>query len=266
MSHSHSPMQPEFPPSTFWHVPLQETPLPPGHIHVWRGMVDLPPARLQACQDTVSTDEQARAQRLTTSKHRRRFIAARGMLRHILSRYLRMPPRDLRFGVGPYGKPFLDYPAGQPLYFNMAHSHHRAVYAVSRDFEVGIDLEGNRDRTDYRRLAERICSPAELTTLQQLPQDTHQAAFLTCWTRKEAFVKAEGTGLAFPLKHLTVSFAPDDPPHILHIQGRPPVENQWSLVDLPLEKGFWGAVAIKGHPDLVQGWDCDLSDSSGSGE
>ncbi len=227
----------------------------------------MPPARLQACQDAVSPDEQERARRLMMSEHRRRFLAARGMLRHILGRYLRMPPRALRFGVGPYGKPFLDYPAGQPLYFNVAHSHHRAVYAVSRDFEVGIDLEGNRDRADYRRLAERIFSPAEFTRLQQLPRDDHQAAFLSCWTRKEAVVKAEGTGLVFPLKQLTVSFAPDEPPHILHIQGQVPAANQWSLVNLPLERGFWGAVAIKGQPDLVQGWDYDLlSDSAGPGE
>ncbi len=180
------------------------------------------------------------------------------MLRHILGRYLGTPPRDIRFGTGAYGKPFLHSPATHPLHFNVAHSQQIAVYAVSRDFEVGIDLEGDRDRADYRTLAERICSPEEFTIFQQLPQDKHKAAFFSCWTRKEAFVKAEGTGLVFPLKHLTVAFAPDEPPRILTIRGHVPADHQWAFVSLPMEAGFQGALAIKGQPALVQGWDYDL--------
>ena len=180
------------------------------------------------------------------------------MLRHILGRYLGTPPRDIRFGTGTYGKPFLHYPTSHPLHFNVAHSQQVAVYAVSRDFEVGIDLEGDRDRADYRMLAERICSPEEFTRFQQLPQNKHKAAFLSCWTSKEAFVKAEGTGLGFPLKHLTVSFAPDEPPRILTVRGKVAADHQWSLLPLPMEQGFQGALAIKGQPALVLGWDYDL--------
>ncbi len=180
------------------------------------------------------------------------------MLRHILGRYLRTTPRDIRFGVGPHGKPFLQSPAGQPLRFNVAHSRHCAVYAVSRDFEVGIDLEGDRDRADYLMLAERICSPEELTTFRRLPRDAHKAAFLSCWTRKEALVKAEGNGLAFSLPRLTAPFTPDEPPHVLTVHGQVAAGAPSFLVTLPMGKGFWGALAVKGRPDLVQGWDYDL--------
>ncbi len=257
MSHHRSFTPPTPLSSAFWNVPQQATPLSHGHVHVWRGILDLPLNRLQVYQDAVSQDERERAQRLILPTHQRRFTAARGLLRHILGRYLGTPPRDIRFGVGPHGKPFLRYPASPTLYFNVAHSHHRAVYAVSRDLEVGIDLEGERDRADYRRLAERICSPEEFTAFQQLPQDEHKAAFFSCWTRKEAWVKAEGKGLVFPLKHLTVSFAPGEPPRLLNVRGQVSADNQWSLVNLPMEQGFWGALAIKGQPDLVRGWDYD---------
>ncbi len=179
------------------------------------------------------------------------------MLRSILGRYLGMPPRDIRFGTGPCGKPFLHSPTGNPLHFNVAHSKQIAVYAISRDLEVGIDVEGDRDRADYRRLAERLCGPDELARFQQLPQYEHRAAFFSCWTRKEAVAKAEGTGLGFPLKQLTVSFAPDDPPRVLTIRGQAPGAHQWALVPLPMEHGFRGALAVKGQPVLVLGWDDD---------
>ncbi len=261
MSHNRCITQQASPTPVFWNVPERDMHLPPGHVHVWRAMIAPPLARLQAYQDTVSPDERERAQRLILPEHRRRFTAARGMLRHILGRYIRTPPRDIRFGVGHHGKPFLQYPASQPLHFNVAHSQQCAVYAVSRDFEVGIDLEGDREHADYLMLAKRICSPEEFTTFQQLPQDKHKAAFFSCWTRKEAVVKAEGKGLlVLPLKQLTVSFAPDEPPHVLSVRGQVSADHQWSLVTLPMEQGFWGALAINGQPDLVQGWNYDLDD------
>ena len=252
--------------TSFWNVPQRETVLAPGHVHVWRGTTDIPPAQLHAYRDTLSQDERERAQRLTMPVHRQRFTAGRGMLRHILGCYIGIPPSDIRFETGPHGKPFLRHPTNHPLHFNVAHSQRVAVYAVSRDFEVGIDLEGDRDRADYHKLAERICSPEEFTMFQQLPQVEHKAAFFSCWTRKEAFVKARGTGLAFPLKQLTVSFAPAEPPRILAIRGQAPAEHQWSLVHLPMQEGFLGALAVKGQPALVRGWDYDLRDEHKTGQ
>ncbi len=259
MSRDRALPPPASPSPSFWKIPQQETVLSPGHVHVWRGTLDSSPARLHLYRDTLSQDERERARRLKIPRHRERFTAARGILRHILGRYLRTPPGDIRFGLGPHGKPFLQYPASPALHFNVAHSQHVAVYAVSGDCEVGIDLEGGRNHADYRMLAERICSPEEFTMFQALPQAEQRAAFLTCWTRKEALVKATGKGLVFPLKHLTVSFTPDDPPRILHVREPSADVAHWALVDLPLETGFRGALAMADRPCLVQGWDYDLS-------
>ena len=194
--------------SSFWNIPEATPPLLAGHVHVWRGIVDIPLPRLQVYRDVLSPDEQARAERLILPTHRRRFIAARGLLRHLLGRYLQTRPQDIRFGLDPHGKPFLQHPAQLCIHFNVAHSHHLAVYAFSRDFDVGIDLEGDRDSLNYTGLAERICSPEELRGFLQLPPADQKAAFFTCWTRKEAVVKAHGKGLGFPLKQVRVSFLP----------------------------------------------------------
>ena len=258
MSHDRS-LTPSFSPSSFFgRVPEGGHLLPAGHIHVWRAIVDIPFARLQVYQETLSPDERARAQRFKLSRHQRRFTAARGILRHILARYLGTTPQDIRFQPGPFGKLFLQGPMDQPLHFNVAHSQQLALYAVSRDFDVGIDLEGDRDSLDYAGLAERICSADELITFQKLPPAEQRAAFFRCWTRKEAFVKAIGKGFSFPLEQVTVSFTPDEPSRILSVQGHS--SDDWSLVDLSPGQGFWGALAVAGKPSLIQGWDYLLDD------
>ena len=189
MSHESSLTPSSSPSSFFGNVPEGGHLLQAGHIHVWRAIVDVPFARLQVYQETLSPDERARAQRFRSSTHRRRFAAARGILRHILARYLRTSPRDIRFQSGPFGKPLLQDPADQPLHFNVSHSQQLAVYAVSHDFAVGIDLEGDRNSLDYAGLAERICNPDELATFRKLPQAEQQAAFFRCWTRKRPLSK-----------------------------------------------------------------------------
>lgn len=258
MSHDRF-LTPSFSPSSFFgHVPEGGHLLPAGHIHVWRAIVDVPFARLQVYQETLSPDERERAQRFILSRHQQRFTAARGILRQILARYLRTPPRDIRIQSGPFGKPFLQDPVEQPLHFNVAHSQQLALYAVSRDFEVGIDLEGDRDSLDYAGLAERVCSAEELLTFQKLSRTEQRTAFFRCWTRKEAFVKAIGKGFSFPLEQVTISFTDDEPPRILSVHGQS--SEDWSLFDLPLGQGFWGALAVAGKPSLIQGCDYQLDD------
>lgn len=258
MSHDRSLTSSSSPSSFFGNCPEGGHRLPAGHIHVWRAIVDIPVDRLQVYRETLSPDEHERAQRFKFSRHQRRFTASRGILRQILARYLRTPPRDIRFQSGPFGKPLLQAAVEQPLHFNVAHSQQWALYAVSRDFEVGIDLEGDRDSLDYAGLAERICSAEELMTFRKLSRTEQRTAFFRCWTRKEAFVKAIGKGFSFPLEHLTVSFTDDEPPRILGIQKQSP--HDWSLFDLPLGQGFWGALAVAGKPSFIQGWNYHLDD------
>ena len=246
------------PAPSFWRVPPAKIQLPSRHVHVWRGIVDPSLPRLQVYQEVLSPDEQARAQRLIRPEHRRRFIAARGLLRDLLSRYLHARPQDIRFGSGPHGKPFLQYPTRPFVHFNVAHARHLAVYAFSQDLEVGLDLEGNRGSLDYTKLVERMCSPEELQTFLHLPAAQQKSAFFTCWTRKEAVVKAHGKGLTFPLKHLRVSFLPGQSPEILDVQGQSSALIHWSLFDLPVGSGFWGALAVAGRPSHVHGWEATL--------
>ena len=274
MSHESSLTPSSSPSSFFGNVPEGGNLLPAGHIHVWRAIVDVPFARLQVYQETLSPDEQARAQRFKLSQHQRRFTAARGILRHILARYLRTSPRDIRFQSGPFGKPFLQDLVDHPLHFNLAHSQHLAVYAVSHDLEVGIDLEADRNSLDYARLAERICNPDELMTFRKLPPGRTTSGIFPlldpkrglCQSyRKRIFVSSEKSDGFLYLRRTAPN--PQSPirspvracPRLDRGSGTSVgdrlIPDDWSLLNLPLGQGFWGALAVAGRPSLIQGWD-----------
>jgi 4'-phosphopantetheinyl transferase len=201
--------------------------LQPGQVHVWRAELGAG----DAWQSLLSPDEQARADRLVGPEPRRRFLAARGILRSLLSRYLRNEPDAIAFRYGARGKPEL---ANSNLRFNLAHSNDLAVYAVTRDGEVGIDVEAIRPLPDLEDLACRYFSPREADRLLRLPAAERAVAFFHCWVRKEAYLKGLGQGLSVPADQ--VETWPGPPP-------------SGALMDLDPRPGFVAALAIE-RPDL----------------
>lgn len=150
----------------------------------------------------LDSSEQQRAARFHFAIHRERFIVARAVLRKILSLYTGIAPEEISFVYGEHGKPYLkDNPLN--LQFNMSHSHERAVYAVTQEAEVGIDIE--KIEPEFREdVAKRFFSTTEYTELMQLPDDLRISAFYEIWVRKEAIIKLFGKGLYQPLNEFSV--------------------------------------------------------------
>jgi len=222
-----------------------------NEVHVWRASLELPAPRVQALQHDLSEEELERAERFHFQRHRNHFIVARGLLRTILGRYLKTEPRRLRFHYGPKGKPELAGKAGQrALHFNVSHSHELALYAITHGREIGVDVERIRPDVASEKIAERFFSPREAGTLRELPAEVRQEAFYTCWTRKEAYLKAIGEGITLRLDQFEVSVTPGEPAILLNINGDPKEASYWSLKELDPGPGFVGALAVKGH-----GWD-----------
>lgn len=138
--------------------------------------------------------EQARAARFRFERDRQRFQASHTALRHLLGRHLGQPAAALRFRLGPYDKPHLDMP-GAPA-FNMSHSGHWALIAIGGELPIGVDIEAPRGMGELLSMAERNFSPTEYRALAALPEAQRLDAFLRCWTRKEACLKAVGSGLS----------------------------------------------------------------------
>lgn len=173
-------------------------PHPNGVVDVWRVRLDTPEPAARSLERLLSSDEVKRADRFRFAQDRRRFVMARAMLRQVLGAYLGASPSSLRFAYGPQGKPRLaDACCGRGhATFNLSHSGALALLAVAKGCDIGVDLEAVRPLTEASAMARRIFSAAELTALAAMPEGERDLAFYRFWTRREAWVKALGTGLA----------------------------------------------------------------------
>lgn len=169
----------------------------PGTVHVWQLDLDA-----EAQSELLSAGEHARAARFHFERDARRWRAGRSLLRRTLGGYLGIPPETLEFETGPFGKPFVP---NSRLRFNASHSGAMLLLAFAWDQEVGIDVERLRDHFVPEELADHVFSPREQDALRAAPPEKRHAAFLSLWTAKEAYVKALGSGLSFPLTRLTLS-------------------------------------------------------------
>ena len=170
------------------------------------------PASLRRSLAMLSNDERGRARRLRFESDRHRFILRRARLRELLAARLEVRPESIELGYGPYGKPFLGLGlVRHGLRFNLSHCGELAVFAFSRESEVGIDVEVVRPIGEADRIAALMFSPEEQRTYQAMPPSERLAGFFKGWTRTEAAVKATGVGLANPAGGVEVtlrSFVP----------------------------------------------------------
>lgn len=220
-------------------------------VHVWRVSLDLDAARLTEARNLLSADELARADRYKVEHARRNFTACRAALRLVLGQYLNCPPRQIVFHYGDNGKPELlqDGPADGTLSFNASHSGAWGLVAIAATGRLGVDIEQCRPLRDMDQLAQTSFSAAELASYDAADADRKIEVFYNGWTRKEAFIKATGKGLAFGLRNFDVELTPGATPRLLRIAGDDTPASQWSLVALTPAEGYAGAVAIDA-PDI----------------
>lgn len=238
-----------------WDSPPKTLVLPNNEVHVWRASLHVSGPYLRTLEDTLAADEHARAERFYFQMHREHFIAGRGLLRNILSRYLDREPSQLRFCYNSYGKPALTEEAGtEGLCFNLSHSHGIALYAITCGREIGVDIEYFRPDVETEKLAERFFSPREAAVLRALPKHLRKEGFFNCWTRKEAYIKAEGQGMSIPLSTFDVSLTPGEPAALLRTESHPQETSRWSLKALSPATGCAAALAVKGHDWELRCW------------
>jgi 4'-phosphopantetheinyl transferase len=237
-----------------WPAAPDSVTLLPGDIHVWSVSLERPESSLDALARTLSSDERDRASRFHFERDRRRFTCARGALRHILGSYIDADPIDVSFAYGPHGKPALARLAGERVSFNVSHSDELALIAVaSGEIALGVDVEAIRSIPDGDDIARRFFAPAEVARMTVLEPATREGAFFRCWTRKEAYLKALGDGLAKPLDSFEVTFGADEPVE-LRVPGDPCEQTKWTLIALEPAMGFAAAiVATRGMRD-VHSW------------
>lgn len=193
--------------------------------------------------ENLAPEERKRAERFRFPMDRERFILARGALRGIIGRYLDVAPHLVRFSYNAYGKPMLDDGFTRSLRFNLAHSRYLALYALTEDREVGIDVEFMRaDLTED--IADHYFSPLETARLKAMPPEERWRAFFRVWTCKEAYVKAKGVGLSMSLNRFVVSTDTGEPFRLKRENPTEPL--RWSFTEILPAEGYVGAVAVQG--------------------
>jgi 4'-phosphopantetheinyl transferase len=228
--------------------PARPFQLAPDEVHSWCAGVDVPPATSARLYATLSPDERDRSARFRFERDRRSFIVAHGVLRDLLGRYLQTEPRRIRYAYNAFGKPDLAPEFGGRLRFSLSHSAGLALIAIAADAEVGVDLECIAVQSDFTDIARRFFSAAEVDYLSALPSHLRNKAFFSCWTKKEAYLKAGGEGLSIPLDSFSVpltshSQAPED--FYVASNAIGPARH-WSLYSLEPAPGYVGALAIEG--------------------
>jgi 4'-phosphopantetheinyl transferase len=233
------------PPATSWSQAPLPLAFPTARVDIWKVCFDQPPKA--GCEASIlSPDEIARAGRFHFEKDRIQFTRCRCALRRILADYLAIAPGEIRFEYLISGKPQLAADQNpRALEFNVSHSANIALIAVSSEHRLGVDVEKIRGDVDVEALAERFFSPRERDGIRALPDLLRVPGFFACWTRKEAFLKATGAGLSFPLADFSVTTHPDHAPEIEDISGNREGGKPWFLSDLHVIDGYRAAVVLE---------------------
>lgn len=228
-----------------WQVASSVPSLPPGVIHVWRADVESLLPCVPYFERLLEDAERARGNAFHAVADRTRYAVARGALRVLIGRYVDVAPRDIRFVVGEFGKPHCTRPEGAPMTFNISHSGDVVLFAFARDGDLGVDVEHWSPRLgalERSRIAESVFSAAERTGIERLsPGAERRRAFYSVWSRKEAYLKGTGAGIARGLAHVEVSV--DDAARLLEDRRDALAVERWTMRDLDVGPGYSATLA-----------------------
>ncbi len=220
--------------------------LSPGIIIIWLIEIDDQPNDVNSLEKLLSQAETDRSTRYRFEQDRLRFVIRRGILRQLLSRYTGISPVDIEYCINPHGKPSLLH---HKLLFSVSHSQDRIAYALSKEKEIGVDIEQVRPMPDLAQLAKTWFSLEECAGLFSVHPSQQLESFYHIWTQKEAFIKALGEGLTYPLKDFSVSADPHHPGRLLSMNSSDP--SQWNMLSSVPEPGWRMAVCVRSNNSLV---------------
>mgnify|MGYP000609044486 CR=1 FL=1 len=213
--------------------------LPKAETHVWRF-----PLTSQGINDLnhLTPEEVAFSAKFAFPHLQEFWILGRQSVRRILSLYLDCRPEEIIFLSGPQGKPYLkDFPN---LHFNFSNSGEWGVIALTRDREIGVDIEKVDSNLDIDEVSQVSLTETERRHLSIVPPSEKSSWFFKYWTVKEAVLKALGTGLSLEPTRLCLSLEKSKP-EMLWIEGQENVTTAWDLKPLSLPEGYFGFVAIE---------------------
>lgn len=236
---------------SYWSVPSSVPTLSEGEVHVWRADLNEAGTHLRRWAQNLSALERARAERFFSERDRHCFMACRGILREILSGYLATPADQLRFRYGRHGKPYLRGTSGDRLRFNLSHSDALAVFAFAQGRRIGVDVERVRPDLPWQDIAGQFFTRRENERLRHVGETQRPRAFLRAWTCKEAYVKARGQGLFFPVNRVEVSLSP---PALRRVGADENEAARWRVRELRVGGAYVATVVVEEDEGRLRCW------------
>lgn len=214
----------------------------PGMVHIWKLWMN--DGDNGALLDLLSPDERARAHRFQFDLHRLRFVACRARLRMLLAHYTASDARRISFVSNRHGKPALGGAlSASGIQFNVSHSEDLAVLAFSLGFRIGVDVEWARPSEWQDQIARNHFSADEYRFYAATPPAYRYRVFFSCWTRKEAYLKAIGKGLSFPMKQVSTGL-----PNARSVLASASGSRRWSMQAFTPAPGYVAALVAE-DPD-----------------
>ena len=218
--------------------------VPLGRVDIWSLRTDDPDLPLSRLESLLAQDELDRANRFCFDHLRRNYILARGFLRLLCADYMQTDPASLFLRYGANGKPELGSEC--KLRFNLSHSGALTIFAFAYELELGVDVERIRDIKDIEAVARRFFCPEEASEVLGTAEAERARIFHTCWTRKEAYIKATGDGLSTALNSFRVTVRNDEPARLAHIDFSEDEGSRWTMRNLALPLPYVGALCHRG--------------------
>jgi len=181
-------------------------------VHVWFANPDdaISQARLEHYRDILSPQESSRYRRFLFEDDGHRYLIAHALLRKTLSKYADLAPADWTFVPGIHGRPEITNPGVPAIRFNLTHTNGLVGCVVTLENDCGIDAEELISRHNLEGIANRMFSAEESLELHKLKGAPQLDYFFTRWTLREAYVKALGIGISFPMRKLCFRVYGDD--------------------------------------------------------
>jgi len=238
-----------------WKLPPRDLTLSLQDVHVWLVSLNQPNDYVQQLLGSLSAEEPSRGDRFIFKRDRRRFITSHGILRMILSNYTGIDPAQLEFSYEPNGKPYLSKEFNPSnIRFNLSHSNELAICGVTRDREIGVDLEYIRPIPELEKLASKYFSNDKRDLFEIIPEGQKMECFFTTWTSMEAYLKALGVGLTNLLEYPGGYPLPSEPIKYFQIIKDTQKSTLWTMVRFSPSSGYVGALVVEGYSLMLSGW------------
>lgn len=202
-----------------------------GDVDVWlTSLKDVGPAQQLACQQLLSEPERARWQRFLVPDARLQYLVTRALVRTTLSKYADVPSTAWAFETNDHGRPHVSPRHGvSDIHFNLSNTRGLVVCAVSRNDEIGIDVETIARDIDVDAVAPTVFAPEELADFRRAASEHRIERFFSYWTLKEAYIKARGMGLSLPLDGFSMRLDGPGPPRVHFLPSLPDDAASWQF-------------------------------------